>query len=59
MSGNGKAAVQEIQKESLFMMRTSHFRALLAGAALATLASPAFALDGADLLTKLNERLAD
>lgn len=36
------------------MMRTSHFRTLLAGAALATLASPAFALDGADLLTKLN-----
>ncbi len=40
------------------MMRTSHFRALLAGAALATLASPAFALDGADLLTKLNATYA-
>ncbi|OJU86718.1 MAG: hypothetical protein BGO06_14840 [Shinella sp. 65-6] len=40
------------------MMRTSHFRALLAGAALATLASPAFALDGADLLAKLNATYA-
>ena len=40
------------------MMRTSHFRTLLAGAALATLASPAFALDGADLLAKLNATYA-
>jgi len=40
------------------MMRTSHFRSLLAGAALATLASPAFALDGADLMTKLNATYA-
>ena len=40
------------------MMRTSHFRALLAGAALAALASPAFALDGADLLAKLNAAYA-
>ncbi len=40
------------------MMRTSHFRALLAGAALAALASPAFALDGADLLAKLNATYA-
>jgi hypothetical protein len=39
-------------------MRTSHFRTLLAGAALATLASPAFALDGADLLAKLNATYA-
>lgn len=40
------------------MMRTSHFRTLLAGAALATLASPAFALDGADLLARLNATYA-
>ncbi|MCJ8053572.1 hypothetical protein GB928_017045 [Shinella curvata] len=40
------------------MMRTSHFRTLLAGAALASLASPAFALDGADLLAKLNATYA-
>src|SRR5690606_36930205 len=40
------------------MMRTSHFRTLLAGAALATVASPAFALDGADLLAKLNATYA-
>ncbi|MCJ8147988.1 hypothetical protein [Shinella sedimenti] len=40
------------------MMRTSHFRSLLAGAAFATLASPAFALDGADLMTKLNATYA-
>lgn len=40
------------------MMRTSHFRTLLAGAALATLASPAFALDGADLMAKLNATYA-
>ncbi|UDF30107.1 UNVERIFIED_ORG: hypothetical protein LHK14_01925 [Roseateles sp. XES5] len=40
------------------MMRTSHFRTLLAGAALAALASPAFALDGADLLAKLNATYA-
>ncbi|WLR93845.1 hypothetical protein [Shinella zoogloeoides] len=40
------------------MMRTSHFRTLLAGAALVTLASPAFALDGADLLAKLNATYA-
>lgn len=40
------------------MIRTSHFRTLLAGAALATLASPAFALDGADLLAKLNATYA-
>ncbi|WP_440981244.1 hypothetical protein [Shinella sumterensis] len=40
------------------MMRTSHFRSLLAGAALVTLASPAFALDGADLMTKLNATYA-
>ena len=40
------------------MMRTSHFRTLLAGAALATLASPAFALDGADLVAKLNATYA-
>ncbi len=40
------------------MMRTSHFRTLLAGAALAAMASPAFALDGADLLAKLNAAYA-
>lgn len=40
------------------MMRTSHFRTLLAGAALVTLASPAFALDGADLMAKLNATYA-
>lgn len=40
------------------MMRTSHFRTLLAGAALASMASPAFALDGADLLAKLNATYA-
>ncbi|WP_411035242.1 hypothetical protein [Shinella sp. BYT-45] len=40
------------------MMRNSHFRTLLAGAALATLASPAFALDGADLMAKLNATYA-
>jgi hypothetical protein len=40
------------------MMRTSHFRTLLAGAALVTLASPAFAVDGADLVAKLNATYA-
>ena len=40
------------------MMRTFHFRTLLAGAAFAAMASPAFALDGADLLAKLNAAYA-
>jgi len=58
MSGKRQGSRPKIQKESQFMMRTSHFRTLLAGAALATLASPAFALDGADLLAKLNATYA-
>jgi hypothetical protein len=58
MSGKRQGSRAKIQKESQFMMRTSHFRTLLAGAALATLASPAFALDGADLLAKLNATYA-
>jgi hypothetical protein len=40
------------------MIRNSYFRTLLAGAALASLASPALALDGADLVAKLNATYA-
>lgn len=40
------------------MIRTSRFRSLSAGVALAFLAGPAFALDGADLMTKLNAAYA-
>lgn len=40
------------------MIRTPHLRSLLAGAALAFAASPALALDGADLMAKLNATYA-
>jgi len=40
------------------MIRTPYLRSLLAGAALAVFAGPAFALDGADLMAKLNATYA-
>ena len=40
------------------MIRIPHLRSLLAGAALVSLAGPAFALDGADLVNKLNATYA-